>query len=57
MTANRLETGTKEKRMTIKSKRGGGVKEYYRALQGEGRGHVNFSATLTKSSVPPFPPR
>ena len=57
MTANRVETGTKEERMTIKSKRGGGVKEYYRALQGEGRGHVNFSATLTKSFVPPFPPR
>ena len=35
MTANRVETGTKEERMTIKSKRGGGFKEYYRALQGE----------------------
>ena len=59
MTANRVETGTKEERMTIKSKRGGGgaaVKEYYRAIQGEGD-QVNLIATLTKSSVPPFPPR
>ena len=57
MTANRVETGTKEERMTIKSKRGGAaVKEYYRAFQGEGD-QVNLIATLTKSSVPPFPPR
>lgn len=34
MTANRLETGTKEKRMTIKSKRGGGQ----RILQSLSRG-------------------
>ena len=50
MTANRLETGTKEKRMTIKSKRGGGVKEYYRAFQGEGGSSKSYRDT-------PLPPR
>ena len=57
MTANRVETGTKEERMTIKSKRGGGVQRILQGLtRGGGGGQVNFIATLTKSSVPPFPP-
>ena len=50
MTANRVETGTKEERMTIKSKRGGGVKEYYRAFQGEGGSSKSYRDT-------PLPPR
>ena len=56
MTANRVETGTKEERMTIKSERGGGSKNITEPYKGRG-GQVNFIATLTKSSVPPFPPR
>ena len=57
MTANRVETGTKEEIMTIKSKRGGGgSKNITEPYKGRG-GQVNFIATLTKSSVPPFPPR
>lgn len=56
MTANRVETGTKEERMTIKSKRGGGQRILQSLTRGGG-GQVNFIATLTKSSVPPFPPR
>lgn len=57
MTANRVETGTKEERMTIKSKRGGGgSKNITEPYKGRGS-QVNFIATLTKSSVPPFPPR
>lgn len=58
MTANRVETGTKEERMTIKSKRGGGgSKNITEPYKGRGGGQVNFIATLTKSSVPPFPSR
>ena len=49
MTANRLETGTKEKRMTIKSKRGGGSKNITEPFKGRGD-QVNLIAT------PPFPP-
>ena len=56
MTANRVETGTKEERMTIKSKRGGGGQRILQSLTRGGGGQVNFIATLTKSSVPPFPP-
>lgn len=56
MTANRVETGTKEERMTIKSKRGGDQRILQSLTRGGG-GQVNFIATLTKSSVPPPPPR
>lgn len=56
MTANRVETGTKEERMTIKSKRGGGVKEYYRALQGEGESS-KFYRDTNKILRAPLPPQ
>ena len=36
MTANRVETGTKEERMTIKSKRGGGSKNITEPYKGRG---------------------
>ena len=57
MTANRVETGTKEERMTIKSKRGGGVKEYYRALQGEEGGSSKFYRDTNKILRAPLPPQ
>ena len=41
MTANRVETGTKEERMTIKSKRGGGQRILQSLTRG-GEGSCKF---------------
>lgn len=54
MTANRVETGTKEERMTIKSKRGGGQ----RILQSltRGGGSSKFYRDTNKILRAPLPP-
>ena len=55
MTANRVETGTKEERMTIKSKRGGGQ----RILQSltRGGGSSKFYRDTNKILRAPLPPQ
>lgn len=56
MTANRVETGTKEERMTIKSKRGGGSKNITEPYKGRG-GSSKFYRDTNKILRAPLPPQ
>lgn len=57
MTANRVETGTKEERMTIKSKRGGGgAKNITEPYKGRG-GSSKFYRDTNKILRAPLPPQ
>ena len=58
MTANRVETGTKEERMTIKSKRGGGgSKNITGPYKGRRGGSSKFYRDTNKILRAPLPPQ
>lgn len=56
MTANRVEKGTKEERMTIKSKRGGGQRILQSLTRGGG-GSSKFYRDTNKILRAPLPPQ
>lgn len=56
MTANRVETGTKEERMTIKSERGGGGQRILQSLT-RGGGSSKFYRDTNKILRAPLPPQ
>lgn len=57
MTANRVETGTKEERMTTKSKRGGGGGQRILQSLTRGGGSSKFYRDTNKILRAPLPPQ